>query len=142
MTGFPDFVVREYSQIYLKSISQIFETEENEIVFVHDNSLVLHNGVEQTMWFCFIELSLDERYKYFEDIMNKFLYETLKEQAINLSITYKYCVNSSNKIILISEYPKFVSEDNAVEVTQPEYEEEDIMDEEKIYTGNIFEDMD
>jgi hypothetical protein len=48
--GLDQFVVGTYSRKNTANLANLFECEEEEIVFYSPNSMIFHKGVEQTSW--------------------------------------------------------------------------------------------
>ena len=46
--GLDQYTVGHYSKIHTSNLANIFETDEDEILFCTPNNYVFHNGVEQT----------------------------------------------------------------------------------------------
>ena len=65
--GLDQYVIGHYSKRHTENIAQIFETSEDEINFYAPQSIIVHNGVEQTSWQVIVVVSAPEKYVVLED---------------------------------------------------------------------------
>ncbi|MCQ2798403.1 MAG: hypothetical protein MJ220_00770 [Bacilli bacterium] len=140
--GLDQYVIGHYSKRHTENIAQIFETEENEINFYAPQSIIVHNGVEQTSWQTVVVVSAPEQYAILEDKVADYIIETLKEVTIHISIRFEYYSRDHAYDYVNEEYPRYIASDNIVDVEDPYAE----MDEEEYdgpipepYLGNAFE---
>ena len=132
--GLDQYVVGHYSKDHTENLAQLYETSEDNINFYSPNAFLFHNGVEQTSWNTIIRVHAPEEYEHLEDKVNKYLVETFKEVSINVIVEFFYYHKHHHHEYLNTQYPRFIKEDNVVNVEQEELE-----DGEELYEGNVFE---
>ena len=131
--GLDQFTVGHYSGEHTANLAQLFETSEDNIIFYSPNAYVFHNGVEQTSWNTIVKVNAPEKYEALEAKVAKYLMETLKEFSINVIVEFYYYHSHHRFEHINKEYPRFITEDNLVNVEES--------DEDELYEGNIFEGM-
>lgn len=132
--GLDQYVVGHYSKEHTENLAQLYETGEENINFYSPNAFVFHKGVEQTSWNIIIRVHAPEEYEHLEEKVNKYLTETFKEVSINLIIEFFYYHKHHHHEYLNTQYPRFIKDDNVVNVESDELE-----DGEELYEGNVFE---
>ncbi len=134
--GLDQYITGTYSKNHTRNLASLFETSEDNVSFYAPNSYIFHNGVEQTSWNTLLRIHAPKKYEVFEKKVAKYLLETLKEFAINISIEFYYYDVEHHYAYNNDKYPHFLSDDNLVNI------EEEVLDEdEELYEGNIFEDF-
>ncbi|MCQ2796606.1 MAG: hypothetical protein MJ213_04855 [Bacilli bacterium] len=139
--GLDQYVVGNYSKEHTKNLAKLFEVKEEEIMFYAPSSYIFHNGVEQTGWNATIELALPEKFHPLQANVTKYLVESFKLFSINLHILFSYYDPHHLFEHFNKDYPRFIKDDNLVKVEEEEVNEEDLLDEDKVYTGNVFKDF-
>lgn len=139
--GLDQYVVGNYSKEHTKKIADLLETKEEDVMFYAPNSYIFHNGVEQTSWNAVIEVMLPNKFHELQANLTKYLIETFNLFSINLHIVFTYYDPHHLFEYFNKKYPRFIEEKNLVNVEQEEIDEEDLLDEEKVYTGDIFKDF-
>lgn len=132
--GLDQYTVGHYSKEHTANLAQLFETKPENIIFVSPESYVFHNGVEQTSWNAVIKVDAPEKYKVLEAKVAKYLLETLKEFSIHLSLQFEYFHSHHEYEHVNKDYPRFIKEDNLVNVEESEEDNE-------LFEGNVFEGM-
>ena len=132
--GLDQYVVGHYSKDHTANIASLLEVDEKDVVFYSPNAYVFHNGVEQTSWNTIVKVNAPEQCEKLEDKLANYIIQTLKEFSIHLVVEFTYyhkhhCYEFVNK-----EYPRFISEENVVNV-----EDEELPEGEELYDGNMFE---
>lgn len=133
--GLDQYVIGRYSKVHSKNISNLFETEMDNLSFYAPNCYVFHNGVEQTSWNTIVRIHAPNEYKPFEKNVASYILKTLKEFTINLSIEFYYYDKCNRYEYINKEYPHFLSEDNIVEVQEDELEDGEELCEENMFEG-------
>ena len=133
--GLDQYTVGHYSKEHTANLAQLFETSEDNIIFYAPDCYVFHNGVEQTSWNTIVKVNAPEKFEQLEGKISKYLLETLKEFSINLFVEFYYYHSHHRYQHLNTEYPRFIKEDNLVNVDE-EYDEDD-----ELYEGNVFAGM-
>ncbi len=132
--GLDQYVVGRYSKEHSANISSLLEVGEDDLVFYSPNAYVFHNGVEQTSWNTIVKVNAPEECEKLEDKVANYLIQTLKEFSIHLVVEFSYYHKHHRYEFVNKEYPRYISEENVVNVEDEEYQEGD-----EIYEGNMFE---
>lgn len=113
--GLDQFVVGHYSKDHTANLAQLYESDESLINFYAPNSMVFHNGVEQTSWNTIVIVRAPEKYRPVESHIASYLIQTLSEFSVNLEIEFEYFSSSSRYEHVNDGYPRYISEDNVKE---------------------------
>lgn len=132
--GLDQYVVGRYSKEHSANISSLLEVGEDDLVFYSPNAYVFHNGVEQTSWNTIVKVNAPEECEKLEDKVANYIIKTLKEFSIHLVVEFSYYHKHHRYEFVNKEYPRYISEENVVNVEDEEYQEGD-----EIYEGNMFE---
>ena len=132
--GLDQYTVGHYSKEHTKNLANLLEVNEDDLSFYSPDALVFHNGVEQTSWNAIVKVNAPEACEANEAKVAKYLLETLKEFSINLQLEFYYYHRHHHYEHINKDYPRFIKEDNIVDVEDEEYQEGD-----ELYEGNIFE---
>lgn len=131
--GLDQYVVGRYSKDHTANIASLLEVDTKDVVFYSPNAYVFHNGVEQTSWNTIVKVNAPEECEKLEDKVANYIIKTLKEFTIHLVVEFTYYHKHHRYEFVNKEYPRYISEENVVNV-EDEYEEN-----EEIYDGNMFE---
>ena len=159
--GLDQFVVGRYSRENTGNLAQVFECEEKDISFYAPNSMMFHNGVEQTSWNTLVKVLAPRKYAPLENAAAEFLGKTMNLFTINLEVIFEYYDEENRHVFLNKDYPEFITmneirDDSAsmqfgdvpdfMEGEVEEGEEDDEVQapaseegEEEIFLGNAFE---
>ena len=111
--GLDQYVVGHYSKDTTANIANLLETNEEEINFYSPyESLLFHNGVEQTSWNTLVYVKLPKKYEIFEHKLADYLIETLKDFTINVEINFEYIDEGKTYLFINHDYPRFLTEEN------------------------------
>lgn len=132
--GLDQYVIGKYSKDHSKNLADLYETDLDNINFYAPNCYIFHDGVEQTSWNTIVRIHAPEEYEQLEEKVFKYLEQTLKEFSINLQIEFFYYHKHHHHEYINSSYPRYIKEDNIVNV-----EDEELEEGEELYEGNIFE---
>ena len=133
--GLDQYSVGHYSKDHLDNLAQLFETKREKIVFVSPDAYVFHNGVEQTSWQALVKVSAPSKYKVLEEKAATYLLQTLVDFSIHVRVVFEYFESSNEHEYVNGSYPRYIKEENLVNVEEPEE------DEDELFEGNIFEGM-
>lgn len=140
--GLDQFVVGDLSRDMTPGLAKLYEVDEENIVFIAPQNMVFHKGVEQTSWNVLIHIHAPMKVTVLQDQVSDFIIASIGEIAIHKTLEFYY-YSQDNRFEKIDEtYPRFMSDDNLVDV-DAEYNEdlEEGEDEDQIYTGDIFSDL-
>lgn len=143
INGLDQFVVGRLSRELTPSLAKLYQVDESEINFIAPNTMVFHNGVEQTSWNIYIEVLAPRKYEQMQEEAADYLLESIGDLAINKTLTFVYYESDARYQKLNNEYPRYIASDNLVDIDD-EYDEEmeEGDGEDQIYTGDIFQDFD
>ena len=138
--GLDQFVVGRLSREMTPNLAKLYETSEDEILFVAPENMVFHKGVEQTSWNIIIHVNTPIRTKIVEKQVATFILESIGDVAINKVVEFYYYSEDNRYSKLNESYPRFIAADNLVDVAEDEYEDmEEGEGEDEIFTGDIFQ---
>ena len=138
--GLDQFVVGRLSREMTPNLAKLYETSEDEILFVAPENIVFHKGVEQTSWNIIIHVNTPMRTKIVEKQVATFILESIGDVAINKVVEFYYYSEDNRYSKLNESYPRFISADNLVDVAEEDYEDmEEGEGEDEIFTGDIFQ---
>ena len=138
--GLDQFVVGRLSREMTPNLAKLYETSEDEILFVAPENMVFHKGVEQTSWNIIIHVNAPMRTKIVEKQVATFILESIGDVAINKVVEFYYYSEDNRYSKLNESYPRFIAADNLVDVAEEDYEDmEEGEGEDEIFTGDIFQ---
>lgn len=142
INGLDQFVVGRLSRELTPSLAKLYEVNEDEINFIAPNTMVFHNGVEQTSWNIYINVLAPKKVSVLQDEVARFLLESIGDLAIHKTLTFEYYSSDDRYQKIHEDYPRFITSDNIVDYDD-EYDEEmeEGEGEDQIYTGDIFENI-
>ena len=141
--GLDEFVVGRLSRELTPNIAKLYEVDEDEVNFVAPNSMVFHNGTEQTSWNLLIHVHAPMKVSVLQDQMATFLLNAIGDVAIHKTVEFYYYSQDNRYQKINEDYPRYITEENVVEVEEHEHDDDcDCEDEEEeVYTGDIFKDV-
>ena len=140
--GLDQFVVGRLSREMTPNLAKLYETSEDEILFVAPQNLVFHKGVEQTSWNVLIHVHAPKKVSVLQDQVAKLILESIGDVAINKSLEFYYYSEDNRYCKINDSYPRFIAEDNIVDISEEDYEGmEEGEEDDEIFTGDIFQDF-
>ena len=138
--GLDQFVVGNLSRELTPLIAKLYEVDEDEVNFIAPNAMMFHKGVEQTSWNILILVDAPKKVSVLQDHMAELMLHGIGDVAIHVTVEFKYYSEDDRYTKINPDYPRYISEENLVDVDN-EYPEdlEEGEDEDQIYTGDIFE---
>lgn len=138
--GLDQFVVGQISRELTPLIAKLYQTSEDDIVFIAPNSMVFHKGTEQTSWNILMKVDAPMRVAPMQSQLADLLMNGIGEVAIHVNVEFSYYSEEDVYQKVNENYPLFISDDNLVNF-EDEYSEEmeEGEDEDQIFTGDIFE---
>ncbi|MFA6620150.1 MAG: hypothetical protein WCS90_03350 [Bacilli bacterium] len=155
--GLDQYVVGHYSKEHTENIANLLEVPTDDVNFYAPESMVFHAGVEQTSWNTIVIVRAPVRENIFEGKFADYLMKTLSEFTINLEVEFEYFEEGHHYQHINSAYPRFIAEENLVDVEGTDGDEQDDTDEDaeeadprdradldpndpnQIFLGNAFE---
>jgi hypothetical protein len=140
--GLDQFVVGRLSREMTPNLAKLYEVSEDEIIFVAPENMVFHKGVEQTSWNIIIHVHAPKKVSVLQDQVAKLILESIGDVAINKILEFYYYSEDNRYTKLNESYPRFIANDNLVDIEEEDYEDmEEGEGEDEIYTGDIFKDF-
>ena len=140
--GLDQFVVGRLSREMTPNLAKLYEVSEDEIIFVAPENMVFHMGVEQTSWNIIIHVHAPKKVSVLQDQVAKLILESIGDVAINKILEFYYYSEDNRYTKLNESYPRFIANDNLVDIEEEDYEDmEEGEGENEIYTGDIFKDF-
>jgi hypothetical protein len=140
--GLDQFVVSRLSREMTPNLAKLYEVSEDEIIFVAPENMVFHKGVEQTSWNIIIHVHAPKKVSVLQDQVAKLILESIGDVAINKILEFYYYSEDNRYTKLNESYPRFIANDNLVDIEEEDYEDmEEGEGEDEIYTGDIFKDF-
>lgn len=144
--GLDQFIVGQLSKVMSLPLANLYEIGENEINFIAPESMVFHDGVEQTSWRAIITVKAPKKTEVIQKMVAEYLIAMIKDVAVHIEIVFTY-FSADNLVEHINkEYPLFITEENIVSIEDEyeEHDEEDVEiergdDGEELFVGDIFE---
>ena len=140
--GLDPYVVGRLSQEMTPNLAQLYEVSEDEINFVAPTNMVFHKGVDQTSWNTIIRVNLPKKLLVLQDQAAEIIMQMVQGPTINVAVEFYYYSQDNRYEKLNNEYPRFITDDNLVDVEN--YDESVYVEgegEDEVYTGDIFEDF-
>lgn len=141
--GLDQFVVGRLSRELTPLIAKLYEVEEDEVIFIAPNNMIFHKGTEQTSWNLLIHVHAPMKVSVLQNMMADLLLNGIGEVAIHKTVEFYY-YSQDNRFQNINEnYPRFITEDNLVDV-DTDHDDEDLEEgegDDQIYTGDVFKDF-
>lgn len=109
--GLDEFVTGRYSRENTSNLAQLFETGEDDISFYAPNSMIFHNGVEQTSWNVVVIVLAPRKYRSSEREVADYIGKTLNLYAINIQVLFQYYDEASFHTYDNDQYPRFITSD-------------------------------
>ena len=140
--GLDQFVVGRLSREMTPNLAKLYEVSEDDIIFVAPENMVFHMGVEQTSWNIIIHVHAPKKVSVLQDQVAKLVLESIGDVAINKILEFYYYSEDNRYTKLNESYPRFIANDNLVDIEEEDYEDmEEGEGENEIYTGDIFKDF-
>jgi hypothetical protein len=140
--GLDQFVVGRLSREMTPNLAKLYEVSEDDIIFVAPENMVFHKGVEQTSWNIIIHVHAPKKVSVLQDQVAKLILESIGDVAINKILEFYYYSEDNRYTKLNESYPRFIANDNLVDIEEEDYEDmEEGEGEDEIYTGDIFKDF-
>lgn len=131
--GSDRYVVGQFSKEVTKKLANLWEVEEDEILFLAPEYYVYHNGVEQTSYQVLIRVEAPLQCQQVEKEVAKYLMKMAEPFVIHLAVQFHYTQNKEYQQIR-DDYPRYITEANEVLLEEEEYDEDT-----EIYEGDMFE---
>ncbi|MBE6133249.1 MAG: DUF1904 family protein [Erysipelotrichaceae bacterium] len=141
--GLDQFVVGRLSREMTSSLADIYECDKEEIIFIAPESMVFHNGVEQTSWNTVVKVEAPKKVAVLQDDVAKIIMQFIKGLSINVQVVFSYFSQDNFYEQLNDDYPRYIENENIVNFEEERYDEdiEEGEGDDQIFTGDIFKDF-
>ncbi|MBE6135680.1 MAG: DUF1904 family protein [Erysipelotrichaceae bacterium] len=140
--GLDQFVVGKLSHEMTSALADLYECDKEEIIFIAPESMVFHNGVEQTSWNAVVKVEAPKKVAVLQEDAAKLITSLVKGPTINVQVIFSYFSQDNFYESLNPDYPRFIENENLVNFEE-EYSEdiEEGEGDDQIFTGDIFKDF-
>ena len=141
--GLDQFVVGRLSREMTSALADIYECDKEEIIFIAPESMVFHNGVEQTSWNTVVKVDAPKKVAVLQDDVAKIIMQFIKGLSINVQVVFSYFSQDNFYEQLNADYPRYIENENIVNFEEERYDEdiEEGEGDDQIFTGDIFKDF-
>ena len=141
--GLDQYIVGRLSKEMTHNLADLYEVSEDDINFIAPDSMVFHNGVEQTSWNALVRVNLPKKVMVLQEEAAKLIMSMVQGPTINVAVEFYYYSEDNRYEKINEDYPRFITDDNLVDVEdydeETQYIEGDGKDE--VFTGDIFKDF-
>ena len=143
INGLDQFVVGRLSREMTPALAELYECDQEEILFVAPESMVFHNGVEQTSWNAIVRVDAPMKVRVLEDQAAELIMRLVKGPTINVQVVFYYFSEDNFYELINDDYPRFIEDDNLVNIENESYRDdlEEGEGDDQIFTGDIFKDF-
>ena len=143
INGLDQFVVGRLSREMTPSLAELYEVEQEEILFIAPQSMVFHNGVEQTSWNAVVRVDAPMKVRVLEDQVAQLILRMVKGPTINVQVVFYYCSEDNFDELINNDYPRYIEDENLVNIANESYNDdlEEGEEDDQIFTGDIFKDF-
>ncbi|MBE6141846.1 MAG: DUF1904 family protein [Erysipelotrichaceae bacterium] len=138
--GLDQYIVGRLSREMTHNLADLYEVSEDDINFIAPNNMVFHNGVEQTSWNALIRVHLPKKVMVLQDDAAKLIMDMIQGPTINVAVEFYYYSEDNRYEKINEDYPRFITDDNLVDVDE-DYEETQYIEgdgKDEVFTGDIF----
>jgi len=138
--GLDQYIVGRLSREMTHNLADLYEVSEDDINFIAPNNMVFHNGVEQTSWNALVRVHLPKKVMVLQDDAAKLIMDMIQGPTINVAVEFYYYSEDNRYEKINEDYPRFITDDNLVDVDE-DYEETQYIEgdgKDEVFTGDIF----
>ena len=141
--GLDQFVVGKLSREMTSALADLYECDKDEIIFIAPDSMVFHDGVEQTSWNAVVRVDAPKKVSVLQEDAAKLIMSMVKGPTINVQVVFNYFSQDNFYESLNDDYPRFIENENLVNFDDESYDEniEEGEGDDQIFTGDIFKDF-
>lgn len=139
--GLDQYIVGNLSKAMAHNLADLYEVSEDDINFIAPNSMVFHNGVDQTSWNLLVRVNLPKKLLVLQNEAAEIIMQMVQGPTIHVAVEFYYYPEDNRYERINDDYPRFITEDNTVDIEE-DYDEEGYIEgegEDEVYTGDIFE---
>ena len=143
INGLDQFVVGRLSREMTPSLAELYEVEQEEILFIAPQSMVFYNGVEQTSWNAVVRVDAPMKVRVLEDQVAQLILRMVKGPTINVQVVFYYFSEDNFHELINNDYPRYIEDENLVNIANESYNDdlEEGEEDDQIFTGDIFKDF-
>jgi len=132
--GLDPYTSQHISKDIYTKLAAIFQCDPEQIIVYAPESMLFHNGVDQTLWHALIHVNAPKIYRPYQAQVADLLLKVVQTHIIHAAIEFYYYEAGDRIESHDDEYPRFVTEANLVNVEEDGEQE----DEREIYQGDVF----
>lgn len=127
-----------------QDLANIYEIDEEDLIFRALEGFIIHNGVEQTSFLLDLKIQAPTEYIKKEEEVKAYLFNAFKDVSIHKRILFTYFDEERETIFKDDDYPLYMSDKNVVHIQHENEEEYDEYEEthEEPYMGEILSEFD
>ena len=141
--GLDQYIVGRLSKDMTHNLADLYEVSEDDINFIAPDNMVFHNGVEQTSWNALVRVNAPKKVMVLQEEAAHLIMDMVQGPTINVAVEFYYYSEDNRYEKINEDYPRFITDDNLVDVEdydeETQYIEGDGKDE--VFTGDIFKDF-
>lgn len=141
-SGLDIFLVGELNKAVHSKVAAAYGLDDEDVIFKASDSFIFYKGTEQTSFNLLIKIDAPEEYVDSEEMVASILMEASKNYSVHVRILFSYYDPTHYYERVNKDYPEYIEENQEVDIDDSEYNDEEEYDEESLYTGNVFKDLD
>ena len=141
-SGLDIFLVGDLNKAVHSKVAAAYGLDDEDVIFKASDSFIFYKGTEQTSFNLLIKIDAPEEYVDSEEMVASILMEASKNYSVHVRILFSYYDPTHYYERVNKDYPEYIEENQEVDIDDSEYNDEEEYDEESLYTGNVFKDLD
>ncbi len=133
LLGLDPYISQHVSKAIHGQLVKLLALENEELFVYAPESFLLHDGVDQTSWHTIAHVHAPIQFKAKQNAVAAYLLKYLKTQVIHAAVEFYYYEPGDRYQDYDQDYPKFITESNQVQLTEPPDEEAA-----EVYQGDVF----
>ena len=141
-SGLDIILVGDLNKAVHSKVAAAYGLDDEDVIFKASDSFIFYKGTEQTSFNLLIKIDAPEEYVDSEEMVASILMEASKNYSVHVRILFSYYDPTHYYERVNKDYPEYIEENQEVDIDDSEYNDEEEYDEESLYTGNVFKDLD
>lgn len=135
LKGIDIFLAKEFEEKLTSPLAKLMNVSEREIIVTGFDSMIFHNGVDQTSMHLCIDVECDKKYAHLEDKMATCILKLAKQFSIHTHLLFKYFESHHLHEEIDHQYPLYLDDTNIANIETSQADENI-----EIFDGNVFKD--
>lgn len=132
--GLDPYTSQHISRDIYAKLAAIFKCDPEQIIVYAPESMLFHNGVDQTLWHALIHVNAPKTYRPYQAQAAEFLLKAVQAHIIHGAVEFYYYEAGDRIESHDAAYPRFVTEANLVNVEADDEHD----DEREVFQGDVF----